>query len=57
MPTDTLGDGAAQEGLREHIHCADTELLLALLTILADVSHNTANVQVPIDSACTGRQY
>ena len=43
-----LQDGitAILENLREHIHCADTELLQALLTILCDVSHNAANVQV-----------
>ena len=40
------GIGAMLEGLREHIHCTDTDLLLALLTILSDVSHNAANVQV-----------
>ena len=40
------GIGAMLEGLREHIHTADSELLLALLTILSDVAHNTANVQV-----------
>ena len=40
------GIGAMLEGLREHIHSSDTELLLALLTILSDVSHNAANVQV-----------
>ena len=42
------GIGAMLEGLREHIHSADPELLLALLTILSDVSHNAANVQVLI---------
>ena len=40
------GIGAMLDGLREHIHCSDTELLHALLTILSDVSHNAANVQV-----------
>ena len=40
------GISAMLEGLREHIHCADSELLLALLTVLSDVSHNAANVQV-----------
>ena len=40
------GIGAMLEGLREHIHCSDPELLLALLTILSDVAHNAANVQV-----------
>ena len=34
------------EQLREHIHTSDTELLLALLTMLSEVSHNAANVQV-----------
>ena len=40
------GIGALLEALREHIHCNDTELLFALLTILSDVSHNATNVQV-----------
>jgi len=40
------GISAILENLRERIHCVDTELLQALLTILGDVSHNAANVQV-----------
>lgn len=40
------GIAAMLEGLREHIHSSDSELLLALLTVLSNVAHNTANVQV-----------
>ena len=40
------GISAMLEGLREHIHSDDTELLHALLTLLSDVAHNAANVQV-----------
>ena len=50
------GIGAMLEGLREHIHSADSELLLALLTILSDVSHNAANVLVAVKRTSTVRE-
>lgn len=43
------GIGALLDGLREHMHCTDDELLHGLLGVLNEVSHNGASIQAVVN--------